>query len=200
MPRCPACGESYRGDRDQIGARCPLCREPLYEEAQDPRRRGGTTAVQSACAVHPRNAASGTCQRCGNYICAVCWTRWNGLSICPNCLARAQEASETSPTEERAHLRQAVLAIIFGVLAWGITIFSIIIMIVGFANQRVEVAGLGVLVMLGSPLPAVLGVGQGAAAIRARGNHMIVATLGLILSGVHIGMIVGIFTFSMLEN
>jgi hypothetical protein len=156
--------------------------------------------VQSACALHPRNSASGTCQRCGNFICSVCWTRWNGLSICPNCLARALEGSETSPTEERAHLRQAILAILFGVLAWGITIFSIIIMIVGFANQRVEVAGIGVLVILGSPLPAVLGVGQGAAAIRSRGNHMIVATLGLILSGVHIGMIVGLFTFSMLEN
>jgi len=133
-------------------------------------------------------------------MCSACWTRWNRLSICPNCLTRALEGSETSPNEERAHLRQAILAILFGGLAWGITIFSIIIMIVGFANQRVEVAGIGVLVILGSPLPAVLGVGQGAAAIRARGNHMIVATLGLILSGVHIGMIVGIFTFSMLEN
>ncbi|MBL8798155.1 MAG: hypothetical protein JNM56_29935 [Planctomycetia bacterium] len=200
MPRCPACGQSFQGERDQVGARCPLCREPLYEEPRDPRRAGGQAAAQGTCALHPGNAAGSTCQRCGNFLCPVCWTRWSGQTICPACLERALESSETSPLEARAHLRQALLAIIFGVLAWGITLLSILIMVVGFANQRVEVAGIGVLIMLGSPLPAVLGVGQGAAAIRARGNHMIVATLGLVLSGVHIGMIVGLFTFSLLEN
>ena len=56
------------------------------------------------------------------------------------------------------------------------------------------------LLLLASPLPAVLGIGQGAAAIRARGDHMILATAGLLLSGLHVGVLVGMFTFAVWQN
>ena len=55
---------------------------------------------------------------------------------------------------------------------------------------------LGGFTMFLGPLPAAVGVGQGIAAIRARGDHMILATLGLILSGLNVGVFIGIFSFS----
>ena len=47
-----------------------------------------------------------------------------------------------------------------------------------------------------SPLPSVLGLGQGIAALRARGDHMILATLGLVLCGLNVGVFIGLFSFS----
>lgn len=207
MPRCTTCGETIRGNREQVGSRCPGCREPLYEEARDPRGQTGAAAesTQGRCATHPNNAAVGTCQRCGNYLCTVCWTRWRDRSLCTGCIGRALEAGEATPAETRAHLRQAVLAVVFGILAWLALVIGFVLIAVGVALD-VTKPGSAMIVMVGfvlfllSPLPSILGVGQGAAAIRARGNHMIMATIGLILSGVHVGIMIGLFTLSVLEN
>jgi hypothetical protein len=43
---------------------------------------------------------------------------------------------------------------------------------------------------------AFLGLGFSAAALRMRGESMILATLGLLLSGLHIGAIVGLVLFA----
>jgi hypothetical protein len=198
MLPCSTCGNSLRGERDRLGARCPTCREPLYEQARDPHQSANTqeSLAGSRCTTHAGNAAVGTCQRCGNYLCSVCWTRWSGQSLCARCLERALETRETSPIEARAHLRQAALAVILGILAWVITLTAAVMVALGGAGDNLGLAVLGLLVFMASPLPGILGVGQGAAAIRARGDHMIMATLGLILSALHTGMIVGMFTFA----
>ena len=60
--------------------------------------------------------------------------------------------------------------------------------------------GIGGLILLVSPLAAVVGAGQGAAAIRTRGDHMILATIGLLLSAFQIGAVIGLVTFSVLLN
>jgi hypothetical protein len=203
MLPCSTCGDPLRGDLTKIGARCPSCREPLYEPARDPRRTSGTheALTGSRCTAHANNPAVGTCQRCGDYLCCVCWTRWHGQALCGKCLARSLEGGETAPVEARAHFRQAILAIVFGSLAWLITLLAFLMVFAGAAGQmNVILIGFGVLILLGSPAPAILGVGQGAAAIRARGDHMIMATIGLILSGLHVGMLIGMFTFSMWDS
>jgi hypothetical protein len=107
MARCPACKKLLRGSREDTGARCPHFREPLYEWHADEEPRSGN----SLCAVHPGNLAVGTCQRCGNYLCQVCRTRWRERSLCVACVERSLEAGEASPEETRAHLRQAVLGV-----------------------------------------------------------------------------------------
>jgi hypothetical protein len=201
MLPCANCGDPLRGVPEKVGARCPTCREPLYEPARDPHVQASDG---SCCAVHPSNGSVGTCQRCGNFVCGVCWTRWHDRSLCSACASRALDDGE-APHTSRAHFWQAMLAVIFGVLAWLLTLGAILLMVLGFAmtNQSEEMVllvGVGGLVLLASPFPAVLGVGVAAAAIRARGNHMIMSTIGLVLSGLHAGMIVGLFTFSVLDR
>jgi hypothetical protein len=101
-------------------------------------------------------------------------------------------------------LRQAVLGLVFGLAAWLIAFFGILLIGVGVAeggNNEVNPAMiLGVFIILVSPLPAIFGVGQAAAAIRARGNHMILATSGLLLSGLSAGLIVGLFGMALWEQ
>ncbi len=208
MPKCPSCRAVLSGSREALGARCPRCREPLYEwhEGAETSARATRPAEESGrCALHGSNAAVGTCQRCGNYLCAVCWTRWRKRSLCIACLERVLEANEAAPEEVRAHLRQAVLAVIFGLAAWGLALLAILLMAGATAGGLEQEPNMGLIVvgfllLLASPLPAVLGVGQGSAAIRIRGDHMILATAGLLLSGLHVGVFIGMFAFALWHN
>jgi hypothetical protein len=57
---------------------------------------------------------------------------------------------------------------------------------------------LSLLALCVAPLPAFVGLGQAVAALRIRGNHLVVATIGLIMSGLQVGALIGLLTFSLL--
>src|SRR5207249_2167579 len=139
-------------------------RDPHVVAAVGP---GGQGAM---CALHPQNGSVATCQRCGNYVCCVCWTRWQNLPMCLTCVNRGLEKHESTPFAARAHFRQAILAVLFGISAWLLTLFGTVVVLIAAAKDLEVLAMFGVLALLPAPLPAVLGVGQGAAAIRSRGN------------------------------
>lgn len=42
-------------------------------------------AEQAPCANHPGNAASGVCERCGDFMCRLCTTTVEGRNYCPKC-------------------------------------------------------------------------------------------------------------------
>jgi hypothetical protein len=189
MIRCPECGERLPGDPDRYGARCPDCREPLYDEPPPRRRR-----IDAQCPVHPENVALGTCARCGNYLCVVCRTRWRQRWLCAACVDLSLERREVVPAQASAHLRQAILALALGGGCWALILLCILFAV---ASQNIGAVVLAGFVMLASPLPSAIGLGQGIAAIRARGDHMILATLGLILCGLNVGVFIGLMTFGM---
>ena len=193
MMLCPDCGQRLPADPDQYGARCPVCREPLYEQPAS-RRRG--LEDDGRCPVHPDNAALGTCGRCGNYLCDTCRTRWRDRWLCAACVDLALERKEAMPAEASAHLRQALLALGLGVASWAIFLTAILIAAAAMTGGNKALVVLAGLIVLVSPVPAMIGVGQGAAAIRSRGDHMILATLGLVLSGLNVGVFIGLFSFS----
>ena len=93
MPRCPHCRTALYASREELGARCSYCREPLYERIIDEEREERLAAGRR-CAAHPGNPAQATCQRCGNYMCWVCRTRWQDKAWCMACVARALEAGD----------------------------------------------------------------------------------------------------------
>jgi hypothetical protein len=204
MPRCRHCGRSVFGSRQEIGARCPYCRQALYEGGGRD-RRGPATASDSRCAVHAANAAVGTCQRCGNFVCSVCRSRWQAHVWCTACVERALEAQEATPEEVRAHFRQALLSLLLGLAAWGSwLVASILIALAIGQGQREEINpaifGVALLLLLLGCFPAMVGIGQGAAAIRTRGNHMILATTGLLLCGLNIAVLIGLIGLSLWQN
>jgi hypothetical protein len=195
MPRCPACREWIRGDRERVGARCPHCRLPLYERPEPFQRR--PEGAENECSVHPGNPAPGTCARCGTFQCDLCRTRWRGRWLCIACVNRALEAGEVRPDEQRAHFWEAVLSLGLGITGWLGIVLAVVLFAVAMADgQNLILAILGVFVFLGSGVPSLIGAGLGAAALYSRGSHKILATFGLVLSGVHVGAIIGLFTFS----
>jgi hypothetical protein len=152
------------------------------------------------CAIHPQLAAVGTCQRCGNYLCRVCRSRWRNQMLCIACVDRALDTREKSPEEARTHRRQAILALVFGLASWlivGIALLVFVIVDSALPADDMVSRGLMLIVLavvaLASPLLSIAGVGQAAAAIRTRGDHMILATAGLLLSALHIGLLIGHF-------
>jgi hypothetical protein len=196
MIECHYCGEYLYEDTDKIGARCPRCREPLYERGGGPRLAAeeGTTSDRGACAVHPANVAAGTCQRCGNFICRVCRTPWGGSNLCLACAQRLAQDQERSPQDPRSHRRQAVAALVCGLAAWGTILAAILLVtLAGTSRAARGLVFLSGILLFISFLPAVFGVGQGVAAVRARGDRMILATCGLVLSASHLGVLSGLF-------
>src|SRR5215470_3618997 len=113
---CRYCGEFVAGDPDRVGARCPRCREPLYEKPDTVRRLGAeeTGTNGNACAVHPKNAAAAKCERCGAAVCTVCRSRWLQEVVCVACLEKAMAVKHLRPEEVTAHRRQAFLGLALG--------------------------------------------------------------------------------------
>jgi hypothetical protein len=197
--RCPSCRERLPdtpgGQEESQGARCPYCREPLFEVGFERRSRD-----VGDCAVHRENPAVGICDRCGNYICDVCRTRWRDRWLCSACVDTALEQNEVQPAERSAHARQAILSLFLSGLSWVAFIGILIVIIAAMtSNNLVVVAFAGLLFFL-TPIPAVVGVGLGMAAIRARGDYMLIATIGLVLGAVNVGMFVATLTLSMAQN
>lgn len=200
MFRCFTCGERVPANPEQLGSRCPRCRQPLYEDPRESRPLPAQ-AESNRCARHEPNAAIGTCPRCGNFMCPVCRTRWRGQALCLGCVAQALESQETTPAAARTHLRQALLSVFLGGAAWVVTLGAMALILAGaMGKPNPLLIGLGVLGLLPTPLPALVGIGQAAAAIRTRGDHMILATLGLLLSCLHTGIFLGLLTFSLWQN
>jgi hypothetical protein len=104
------------------------------------------------------------------------------------------EARETHLEETRAHRRQAILALLFGGGAWGFALAGGLLSALG-AQQGVDggaYVGLAFLFLFPSPIFALLGIGQGAAAVRRRGDQLILATIGFLLSGLFLGGVMGV--------
>jgi hypothetical protein len=196
MPRCPACREWIRGEREQVGARCPHCRLPLYERPELFKRR--PAQADNQCSAHPGNPAVGACPRCGNFQCDLCRTRWRDRWLCVACVNRALESADVRPEEQRAHFWEALLSLVLGVSAWVLLLLGALVAAAAVAGGGdAFVVGLAGLLILATALPSVVGTGLGAAALYTRGNHMILATIGLLLSGVHTGALLGLLSFSM---
>ncbi|HWG41219.1 MAG TPA: hypothetical protein VN688_00425 [Gemmataceae bacterium] len=193
MARCPSCDYPLPQDRERLGARCPNCRDPLYEPPERigrPAREG-----EGACVVHPGQEAVGTCGRCGNYFCEVCRTRWRDQVLCAACVERALASREAAPGQARAQFRQALLGLLLGGGAWTALI---LVALLSLAGTPPVLLGLLVLFLIAaSLLMGVLGLGQAVAVLRTRGSHMILGIIGLIVSGLYMGVFIGIFTFSL---
>lgn len=191
MRHCPSCDYPLPHNRERLGARCPNCRDPLYEP---PSRLSRTARPgEGACALHSASEAAGVCGRCGNYFCEVCRTRWRDQILCAACVERALEAHEASPEQSRAHFRQALVGLIMGLGAWMVFLlgFLLAVVAIAFAGGNVILLLLVILLFLSAMLLAVVGIGHAVAAVRTRGQHMIMAVSGLLIGGLFLGVFLG---------
>lgn len=189
MNHCPSCDYPLPHDRERLGARCPNCRDPLYEppsRTSRPAREG-----EGACALHAGSEAIGTCRRCGNYFCEVCRTRWRDQLLCANCIERVLESREATPEQARAHFRQALFGLVMGLGAWMIFLLGFLLAVVAAVTGNPILLLLVVLFFVCAMLLAVAGTGHAVAAVRTRGQHMIMAVSALLIGGLFLGVFLG---------
>jgi hypothetical protein len=185
-----------------MGARCPNCRDPLYEPPTRLSRQA--RPGESVCAVHPGREAVGACGRCGNYACEVCRTPWRDQNFCAACIERILEKREALPGQIRAHKRQAIAAICLGAGAWVLSAVVIVLVVIA-ANSANPAAILAMVLLMVFMLAAdsclaVFAVGQAVAALRVRGPHMILATIGLVLGALYVGALIGLFSMNIMNS
>jgi hypothetical protein len=197
--RCRSCRRRLDEDHDPDGARCPHCRAPLFEKREAPVAVAEPDA--GICALHPGSAVAATCQRCGNYMCLVCRTRWRNQSLCAECVARLLETGQAVPGEQRSTVRQGVVALVLALSAWGLCLVGLVLAGVAVAvGNNIGLLLLSMLAIFGGAAAALIGLGQAASAVRARGDAMILATIALLLSSLYLGAIIGLFGISALQQ
>ncbi len=198
MARCPSCDYPLPEDRERLGARCPSCRDPLYDPPT--RHARPVRTGEAACAVHPSNESIGTCGRCGNFYCETCRSRWADQILCLACVERGMDSGEGQPEQVRTHFRQALWSLLLGLGTWIVAVLGFVLVVVASAASgglHLGALVLWVFLLLGLSVSALFGLGLGAAAIRVRGKHVILASCGLILSGLYVGALIGICTHTM---
>ncbi len=190
MVECRHCRELI--NLEGAGARCPLCRMPLYERAEIPRQKAGRRHQQTkVCAVHANNVAVGSCERCGAEMCGACRSEWYECKWCTACVERALANDEPPPAETAGHRRLAWLGLGLSLSGWLFAVLAVLILFVpGDGKESGAIAG--IFLLCGSLLPAVFALGSASAAVRVRGNRMIPATAGLVLSSSQLGILLGL--------
>ena len=198
MLECPYCFRVFRTAPEKLGARCPKCRMPMYER---PGRRKAPEHDLGPCAQHPQSPAVANCARCNRLMCNLCRTRWHDDATCPDCVERSLLSDEPTPQETQRHQRQAWMAVVLGAVGWFILILTL-----WPASGLHQGAPSRFLLWLAGGLfvislgPAVLALGQAAAAMRQRGTAHRVAVWGLALSGSHVGLILGLLVMNLWHN
>jgi hypothetical protein len=192
MARCASCDHPLGDDRDHVGARCPHCRDPLYEPAGRvgrPARPG-----EAACPVHAGVQSVGLCQRCGEQVCEVCRTRWRGKVVCVACVNRALQGREATPEEARTHAAEARRALTLGGLAWVLAAAALAGLALAGSQPPVLLTFAALLVVAANVLVASAGLGQAVAALRTGGDRVPFAAGGLVLGGLYVAAVLGAAT------
>ncbi len=108
---------------------------------------------------------------------------------------------ERRPEQDRILRGQAALSLILGLGCWLLVLLGgWALSASGGSQPRPELRNLGYLLVLASFLPALFGVGQGAAAVRGPQKRLRLALGGLILSGAHLGILIGLLLFNTMHN
>jgi hypothetical protein len=195
MARCPTCEYPLPNDRERLGARCPNCRNPLYEAVG--RWTRPARPDEAACVAHPDCEAVGACLRCGASVCETCRSPWRGQILCVTCVERAYANGEAESTTGRVLTKHALAALLFGCLAWLLSGLFYYSLRHADASPSLGMLMLQPLLGLTAGLMALFGVGLGGSALRTRGEHVPLATTGLALSGLLLGALLGLVTFTL---
>lgn len=102
----------------------------------------GSDSAGSPCARHAENAAVAACQRCGQFICALCKTDMDGRAYCPSCFERLVSEGAFTSTANRVwnYAGMAGLCLVAPIFCYVVgplfSIAGVTISIVGLVDKR----------------------------------------------------------------
>jgi hypothetical protein len=92
---CPACGAKLPAPLADGSQICRACRIVFDCVVFDPPKERGVVVMPSTagtpCAQHARNLATGSCTRCGAFMCELCKIDCDSHQVCPTCFERLQQ-------------------------------------------------------------------------------------------------------------
>jgi hypothetical protein len=108
------------------------------------------------------------------------------------CVERLMGDSEKTSEQLQTHRWQAVVSVMLGFGGWLLAVLAL--PLATARNFGVPSEGVAALCILAgvSVLPALFGIGLAAAAIRIRGDRMMLATCGLLLTAAQVGTVMGL--------
>ncbi len=114
--------------------------------------------------------------------------------LCAACIERALGSNEATPEQAQAVFRQALSALLLGIGAWVLAVLAFLLFFVIAPSSEHTYFLFAVFVLgLVAAAPAVFSIGQSVAVLRIRSNHVLMATIGLTLSGLYVGVVIGVF-------
>lgn len=200
MIECRYCDRAFNKAPEEIGARCPKCRMPLFETAYKRRDREADLGRCDACEGHGDQPAVATCSRCKKLMCAGCRTRWDAEPVCAACVSAVLEFDEPTGTEEGQQRQKALSAFLWSVIAWLVLLGCAGTLIAGHWRTGTPFVISAALLPLLTLIPSSLGVGQAVASLRLRGRHGTLGLASLVASASHVATIVGIVFLNLWHN
>src|SRR5262245_41880391 len=199
MIECPFCYRVFRQPPEKLGARCPKCKMPLYEDPS--KRRKHPDKDYGQCDTHPDAPAIAKCSRCDKAICQSCRTRWHEEPVCPNCVEESIADDEPSPREAQMQTQQAWKSLILAVVGW----MALLMTLVPYSTfPRGQVQPVMVFsayfLFFGSLVPALFGLGYAVAAVRLRGDFGKLAACGLVAASSQLGLAIGLIVLNVWHN
>lgn len=199
MIECPFCYRVFRQPPEKLGARCPKCKMPLYEDPS--KQRKNPDKDMGRCEQHPDAMAIAKCSRCDQPMCRTCRTRWHEEPVCPRCIDESIADDEPSPREAQLQTKHAWISVILAVVGWLILLMTLV-PYSSFSGGKVGslVMFMTYFLFLGSFLPAIFGLGCAVSAIRLRGDFGKLAACGLVAAGSQIGLAIGLIVINIWHN
>jgi len=166
---------------------------PLFEKD----RQRPPVVDLGPCAVHKENCAVAKCQRCGKMMCGLCRTRWDEEILCTSCLDQSLAQGHANPRLVQRQNRQANMSAVLACLGWAVLLLSLwplAALFHGYADR--SPATFALMLFFGSFFLALFAIGNGAACILTGGKRLILATCGLSLASLHLGLCLGLMVLN----
>jgi hypothetical protein len=196
MVECRHCRASFEVEPEQIGARCPDCKLPLFERGDRPKRE----VEAGVCAFHPAVPGVCSCARCHTRLCATCRTRWHDENLCLQCVENSLAAKEPHPRDLKTLRMQSIRGFILALIGAFVFVLGLWILYVSRNDPTSGASAWSVVLMLVGVLPAVVALGQGAAVILKRGQLLNLASSTVGLASSQIGLTIGLALINLWRN
>ena len=196
MVECRHCRAVFETEPEQVGARCPDCKLPLFERTDRPKRE-----IESGrCAFHPEVAGVHSCPRCESRICANCRTRWHEENICLRCVEASIARAEQHPRDIKSLRMQAIRGFVLGLLGAFIFILGFWILFASRNDPSSGASAWSVLLIFLGVIPGVVALGQGSAVILKRGPLLRLASSTVVIASSQIGLTIGLLLVNFWRN
>ena len=124
-------------------------------------------------------------------------TRWFGDGLCAACVELSLSRAEPNPRDVRKQGNRAVWSFTLALLGWIIVLVAAAVLMTRRPDSPLNWT---IVLSLFSLVPALFAVGQGCPVLLTRGPYFRFAASGIVLGGLHLGLLLGVLLINLWHN